>query len=558
MDNQQIIELFQSRGLIDAALSQDILAEVGHSGKEIAEILADFQVIQHRDDIWPVVASELGASMVDLRNWTPPEALLALVPAGTARLHGALPVNFDETGLYVALVDPLNPQTPEDLRFALGREINVVVAPDYLVESKINECYGGEGKAMEDILSQLEIGGGGDSLNAADLESEANSAPIIRYVDLVLYQAIKEKASDIHFEPFEKDFKIRYRVDGALYEMAPPPVHLALPILSRIKVMSNMNIAERRVPQDGRIVKQVGDKQVDMRVSSLPTHHGESIVLRVLDRSSVNLSLENLGLTDHIYNYITDTIEKPNGIFIVTGPTGAGKTTTLYAALRRINTIDAKLLTAEDPVEYDIDGIIQIPINEAIGLDFPRVLRAFLRQDPDRIMIGEMRDKETATIGIQAALTGHLVLSTLHTNDAPGAVTRLVDMGCEPFLVSASLEGILAQRLVRTICKECKAPYEPNESILNQLDISAHELGDKQFFTGAGCEACGQSGYRGRRGLYELLNITDPIRELITARAPSVVLKQKAVELGMNTLREDGLRNIYMGFTTIEEVLKYT
>jgi type IV pilus assembly protein PilB len=556
MDNQQIIELFQSRGLIDQALAQDILAEVGHSGKEIAEILADFQVIQSRDDVWPVVASELGTSMVDLRDWTPPEALLALVPAGTARLHGALPVSFDETGLYVALVDPLNPQTPEDLRFALGREITVVVAPDYLVEAKINECYGGEGKAMEDILSQLDATAA--SVSAADLESEANSAPIIRYVDLVLYQAIKEKASDIHFEPFEKDFKIRYRVDGALYEMAPPPIHLAGPIISRVKVMSNMNIAERRIPQDGRIVKQFGDKQVDMRVSSLPTHHGESIVLRVLDRSSINLSLENLGLTDHIYNYITDTIEKPNGIFIVTGPTGAGKTTTLYAALRRINTIDAKLLTAEDPVEYDIDGIIQIPINEAIGLDFPRVLRAFLRQDPDRIMIGEMRDKETATIGIQAALTGHLVLSTLHTNDAPGAVTRLVDMGCEPFLVSASLEGILAQRLVRTICKECKTPYEPNEAILNQLGISAHELGDKQFFTGAGCDACGQSGYRGRRGLYELLNVTDPIRELITARAPSVVLKQKAVELGMNTLREDGLRNIYLGTTTIEEVLKYT
>ncbi len=556
MDNQQIIELFQSRGLIDAMLAQDILAEVNTSGKEIAEILADFQVIQHRDDIWPVVASELGCSMVDLRDWTPPEALLALVPAGTARLHGALPVSFDDNGLYVALVDPLNPQTPEDLRFALGREINIVVAPDYLVESKINECYGGEGKAMEDILSQLETGT--ENLKTADLEAEANSAPIIRYVDLVLYQAIKEKASDIHFEPFEKDFKIRYRVDGALYEMAPPPVHLSMPIISRVKVMANMNIAERRVPQDGRIVKQVGDKQVDMRVSSLPTHHGESIVLRVLDRSSVNLSLENLGLTDHIYNYITETIEKPNGIFIVTGPTGAGKTTTLYAALRRINTIESKLLTAEDPVEYDIDGIIQIPINDAIGLDFPRVLRAFLRQDPDRIMIGEMRDKETATIGIQAALTGHLVLSTLHTNDAPGAVTRLVDMGCEPFLVSASLEGILAQRLVRTICKDCKTPYEPNEAILSQLGVSPHELGDKQFFTGGGCDSCGQSGYRGRRGLYELLNVTDPIRELITSRAPSVVLKQKAVELGMNTLREDGLRNIYQGGTTIEEVLKYT
>ncbi len=556
MDNFQIIELFQSRGLVDQSLAQDILAEVNHSGKEIGEILADFQVIQSRDDVWPIIASELGTHMVDIRNWTPPDALLALVPAGTARLHGALPVNFDETGLHVVLVDPLNPQTVEDLRFALGREIHVVVAPDYLVEAKINECYGGEGKAMDDILKQFESET--ETKTVADLESEANSAPIVRYVDLVLYQAIKEKASDIHFEPFEKEFKIRYRVDGALYEMAPPPIHLALPILSRVKVMSNMNIAERRVPQDGRIVKQVGDKQVDMRVSSLPTHHGESIVLRVLDRGSVNLSLENLGLTEYIYNYITDTIEKPNGIFIVTGPTGAGKTTTLYAALRRINTIDAKLLTAEDPVEYDIDGIIQIPINEAIGLDFPRVLRAFLRQDPDRIMIGEMRDKETATIGIQAALTGHLVLSTLHTNDAPGAVTRLVDMGCEPFLIAASLEGVLAQRLVRTICKDCKSPYEPNEAILSQLGISAHELGDKHFYTGAGCDTCGQSGYRGRRGLYELLSITDPLRELITARAPTVVIKQKAVELGMNTLREDGLRNIYVGNTTIEEVLKYT
>lgn len=556
MDNLQIIELLQNRGLIDASLAQDIAAEVGQSGKEIGEILADFQIIGKRDDLWPLIAAELGTHVVNIRDWTPPEALLALMPAGTARLYGALPVSFDDNGLHVVLVDPLNPQTVEDLRFAIGREVNVVIAPDYLVEAKINEVYGGDSGAMSDILGQFEIGGQGKT--DADLENEANSAPIIRYVDLVLYQAIKEKASDIHFEPFEKEFKIRYRVDGALYEMAPPPIHLALPILSRVKVMANMNIAERRIPQDGRIVKQVGDKQVDMRVSSLPTQHGESIVLRVLDRSSVNLSLENLGLPGHIYEYITDTIEKPNGIFIVTGPTGAGKTTTLYAALRRINTIDAKLLTAEDPVEYDIDGIVQIPINEAIGMDFPRILRAFLRQDPDRIMIGEMRDKETATIGIQAALTGHLVLSTLHTNDAPGAVTRLIDMGCEPFLVAASLEGVLAQRLVRTICKDCKAPYEPNETVLSQLGVSPNELGDKQFFTGTGCETCGQTGYKGRRGLYELLNVSDPIRDLITARAPSVVLKQKAIELGMNTLREDGLRNIYLGNTTIEEVLKYT
>jgi len=559
MDSNQLVELFISRGLIDRSLAQDILSEVENSGKEPSEILADFQVIQSKDDVWPVVASELGAPMVDLSSWTPPEELLALIPAGTARLHGALPVNLTDEGLHVVLVDPMNPQTLEDLRFALDRELVLAIAPDYQVEEKISQAYGGDGAGMEGILEQLEFGGpdGGD-LNAAELENEANSAPIIRYVDLVLFQAIKERASDIHFEPFEKDFKIRYRVDGSLYEMAPPPVHLALPIISRVKVMANMNIAERRVPQDGRIVKQVGDRQVDMRVSSLPTQHGESVVLRVLDRSSVNLSLEALGLPDPIYEYIGDTIEKPNGIFIVTGPTGAGKTTTLYAGLRRINTIDAKLLTAEDPVEYDIDGIIQIPVNESIGLTFPRVLRAFLRQDPDRIMVGEMRDIDTAQIAIQASLTGHLVLSTLHTNDAPGAVTRLVDMGCEPFLVAASLEGILAQRLVRTICKDCKSPYEPSESILSQLGVSPHELGDKDFFTGKGCESCGQSGYKGRAGLYELLDISDPIRELIIDRAPTVVIKQKAMEHGMNTLREDGLRNIYLGKTTIEEVLKYT
>ncbi len=557
MDSNQIVELFISRGLIDRSLGQDILHEVDNSGKEAAEILADFQVINHRDDVWPVVASELGAHLVELRNWTPPEQLLALVPAGMARLHGALPVAFDAEGLHIALVDPMNPQTLEDLRFALGREVVLAIAPDYVVEQKINECYGGEGKAMDDILQQLQSGVDA-ALSQADLEAEANSAPIIRYVDLVLFQAIKERASDIHFEPFEKEFKIRYRVDGSLYEMAPPPIHLSLAIISRVKVMSNMNIAERRVPQDGRIVKQVGDRQVDMRVSTLPTQYGESVVLRVLDRSSVNLSLEALSLPPAIYEYICETIEKPNGIFIVTGPTGAGKTTTLYAALARINTIDSKLLTAEDPVEYDIDGIIQIPVHEAIGLTFPRVLRAFLRQDPDRIMVGEMRDMDTAQIAIQASLTGHLVLSTLHTNDAPGAITRLVDMGCEPFLVAASLEGVLAQRLVRTICKNCKASYEPNESILTQLGVAVHELGDKDFFTGRGCEVCGNSGYKGRKGLYELLDVSDPVRELIIDRAPTVVIKQKAMELGMQTLREDGLRNIYLGHTTIEEVLKYT
>ena len=560
MDNSQLIDIFMSRGLVDQYLADDILMEVENSGKEVAEILTDYEVIQNQEDVWPIVANELGVGIIkDLLHFNPPPELLAIVPGGMARLHGALPVNYDSEGLTVCLVDPLNPQVLEDLRFALGKEIILAVAPSHIVEKKINEAYGGEGQALDEILSQLKAGADAAGDNAGqNAEVEANSAPIIRYVDLVLYQAINEGSSDIHFEPFEQDFKIRYRVDGALYEMAPPPPHLALPIISRLKVMSNMNIAEKRIPQDGRIVKHIGDKQVDMRVSSLPTQHGESIVLRVLDRSNINLSLDKLGMPPAIFDYINKTVRKPNGIFVCTGPTGAGKTTTLYAALKEINTVDAKLLTAEDPVEYDVDGIVQVPVYESIGLTFSRILRAFLRQDPDRILVGEIRDLDTAQIAIQAALTGHLVLSTLHTNDAPGAVTRLIDMGTEPFLVAASLEGVLAQRLLRTICKDCRASYEPNEALLNQLGVSSHELGDKEFFTGRGCDVCDQTGYKGRRGLFELLDMTDPIRELVTDRAPTVVIKQKAIELGMNTLREDGLRNIYDGNTTIEEVLKYT
>jgi type IV pilus assembly protein PilB len=560
MDNTQLLEIFLNRGLVDQYLADDILLEVENSGKEVAEILTDYEVIQERDDVWPIIANELGVGIIkDLVHFNPPPELLAIIPGGMARLHGALPVNFDSEGVTVCLVDPLNPQVLEDLRFALGKEIILAIAPSHIVEKKINEAYGGEGQALDEILSQLKSNTDKNEEGAGPgTEAEASSAPIIRYVDLVLYQAINEGSSDIHFEPFEQDFKIRYRVDGALYEMAPPPPHLALPIISRLKVMSNMNIAEKRVPQDGRIVKHVGDKQVDMRVSTLPTQHGESIVLRVLDRSNINLSLDMLGMPNAIYDYINKTVRKPNGIFVCTGPTGAGKTTTLYAALREINTTDSKLLTAEDPVEYDVDGIVQVPVYETIGLTFSRILRAFLRQDPDRILVGEIRDLDTAQIAIQASLTGHLVLSTLHTNDAPGAVTRLIDMGTEPFLVAASLEGVLAQRLLRTICKDCRAAYEPNEALLNQLGVSSHELGDKEFYTGRGCDVCDQTGYKGRRGLFELLDMSDPIRELVTDRAPTVVIKQKAIELGMNTLREDGLRNIYNGNTTIEEVLKYT
>ena len=556
MDSRQLVEIFMSRGMVDQYLAQDIIDEEQTSGKSMPEILADFEVLSSPKDIWPVVASELGVEMIDLTGFEPTEELLSMIPAGMARLHGAFPVNFALDGLHVVLTDPLNPQAAEDLRFALGKEVVVQVADGELVEAKIAEFYGSDGDSVDIMLDGMESAEG--ELDEMDIEAEANSAPIIRYVDLVLMQAVKEKASDIHFEPFEKEFKIRYRVDGNLAEMQPPPLKLALPIISRVKVMAHMNISEHRLPQDGRIVKVIEGKQIDMRVSSLPTQHGESVVLRILDRANVSMSLKELGLPEDVDEYVNYTIKKPNGIFVVTGPTGAGKTTTLYAALREINTLDSKLLTAEDPVEYDIDGIIQVPVNEQIDLTFPRILRAFLRQDPDRILVGEIRDKDTAQIAIQASLTGHLVLSTLHTNDAPGAVTRLVDMGAEPFLVAASLEGVLGQRLVRTICKECRTGYEPSQSVLTQLGLSAHELGDKEFYTGVGCDVCGNSGYKGRQGLFELLNITDSIRELITDRAPTVVIKQKAIEQGMTTLREDGMKNVYKGITTIEEVLKYT
>jgi len=552
MTTQNVVDMLETRGVIDSGQAYDLTQDAVHSGKEILTVLIEYGIYQNEDDFWAAVAEELGAGHFDLTDFEPPPSVIGLIPAGMARLYGAFPITLDGRGLHVAFTDPLNPQLVEDLRFGLGKSVVPVVARRSQVQALIDKHYGSGAPSIEDIFGGLSAAG----KNAPEVE--ANSAPIVKFVDLVMTQAIKEKASDIHFEPFEREFKIRYRVDGALYEMAPPPVHLANSVISRIKVMSNMNIAERRVPQDGRIMTVVNGKSIDMRVNSLPTQHGESVVLRVLDRSSVNLDLEQLGMTPYLFEYITETINKPNGIFIVTGPTGAGKTTTLYACLRRINTIDTKVLTAEDPVEYELDGIMQVPINDAVGLTFARALRAFLRQDPDRIMVGEMRDVETAQIAIQASLTGHLVLSTLHTNDSAGAITRLVDMGVEPFMVSATLEGVLAQRLLRTICKSCRKPYEPSLSILNQLNLSADDLGGKKFYTGSGCDKCSGSGYKGRKGIYELLDVTDPIRELITHKAPTLVLKQKAVELGMATLREDGLRNIYDGDTSIEEVLKYT
>jgi type IV pilus assembly protein PilB len=563
MNPHQVIDIFKRAGVLNEITGEELLVEALNSGRPIEDILVDQNFVTE-ESFAQTIAAELGVDAVNLEGFEPLPALLHLVPAGMARLHEVIPVTASGNVLTVALGNPLDSQALEDLRFTLNREIVQVVAPCHQVKSLIVTHYGSEETSMEDVLKQLsdtevtEIETGEEEFNAAAAAAEANATPIIRYVDLILDRAVQAQASDIHFEPFEKEFKIRYRVDGALYEMEPPPRHLAIPVTSRLKVMANLNIAERRVPQDGRIQRQIGDKTVDLRVSCLPTQFGESVVLRVLDRSAVKLDLETLQMPQDIYEYIIEVIEKPNGIFIVCGPTGSGKTTTLYACLNKINTVDSKLLTAEDPVEYEIDGILQVPINEAAGLDFARVLRAFLRQDPDRIMIGETRDLETAQIAIQASLTGHLVFTTLHANDSTGVVSRLVDMGVEPFMLSASLEGVLAQRLVRRICSRCKTAYEPDEALLSQLGLSPYDIGDKTFYFGKGCSECNQTGYKGRKGLYELLKVTDPIRSMINEKAPGVVIRQKAMELGMATLRADGLRCIFDGITTIEEVLKYT
>lgn len=558
-----LLELIKERNLLDDLQLEEVLQEHSRSGKPIDQILHDFGLID-RDTQLQIIADHLGTEVVQIQEKDLTPEVLQVLPGNTARMYQCLPVAVFNGTVRVALGDPLNPSIVDELGFITRRDVQLVVADRGEIERAISKFYGDSNESVTDILKEL--GADGEiakeveeaAASGQGLDELANETPIIKFVNLVIYQAVQDRASDIHFEPFEDEFKIRYRVDGALYEMAPPPKHLALPVISRLKVMSNLNISERRLPQDGRISMPVGNKQIDLRVSTLPTQFGESVVLRVLDRSAVNLDLDALGLPKPVQEYITEAIQQPNGIFVVTGPTGSGKTTTLYSCLRRINTIDSKLLTAEDPVEFDIEGIMQVAVNEAVGMTFGKALRSFLRQDPDVIMLGEMRDLETSQIAIQASLTGHLVLSTLHTNDAPGAVTRLIDMGVEPFLISSTLMAVLAQRLVRTTCKKCRTPFEPTESQLSMLNLSPHDIGDKVFYYGRGCANCNDTGYKGRKGIYELLVVAEAIRELINQRAPTVVLRQKAVELGMVTLREDGLRSIFDGDTTIEEVVKYT
>ena len=560
-----LLDLIRSQSLLDDMQLEEVKEEHARSGKPISQILHDFGLIDS-DTQLQIVANHLGAEVVTLSHREFPAELLALVPADAARMYKCMPVALHGSAVQVALADPLDPTIIDQLGYLVHRDVIPVVADPADIEKAINRFYGDNQGSVADVLKELASDGdvareaaeAAASGSSADIATVANDTPIIRFVNLVLFQAVQDRASDIHFEPFEDEFKIRYRVDGALYEMSPPPKHLALPVTSRLKVMANLDISERRLPQDGRIAISVAGRNIDLRVSTLPTQFGESVVLRVLDRASVNLDLKTLGLPKNVMEYVMEAIQQPNGIFVVTGPTGCGKTTTLYSCLREVNTMDSKLLTVEDPVEYDIEGIMQVPVNEAVGMTFGKALRAFLRQDPDVIMLGEMRDLETSQIAIQASLTGHLVLSTLHTNDAPGAVTRLIDMGVEPFLISSTLMAVLAQRLVRTICKKCRTPFEPTESQLSMLNLSPHDVGDKVFYYGRGCATCNDTGYRGRRGIFELLVASEPVRLLINERAPTVVIRQKAVELGMTTLREDGLRGIFDGETTIEEVVKYT
>jgi type IV pilus assembly protein PilB len=559
-NNAEIRDLFRevdgvSQHGLDELFDQDVI----EGNRSFADAVIQAGIIQ-REDLFSLISQYLGYELQVGEVGEIEQEVLAAIPHDTARQYGVVPLYLSDGGVHLLALDPFNSSIIDDLTFALNLEISIVVCDPVQVSALLDHYYGQEQSSMDDLfgdvgLDQFE---NLDDTKEGDLVDAANETPIIRFVNLVIQQAIRAKASDIHFEPFEDEFRIRYRVDGALYEMSPPPKSLALPVISRVKVISELNIAEHRIPQDGRIKMTIEGRAVDLRVSTLPTQFGESVVLRVLDKSAVNLDLDNLGLPENVKTGIRGAVRRPNGIFIVTGPTGSGKTTTLYSALREVNEIDTKILTAEDPVEYEIEGIMQVPVNHQVGLDFARALRAFLRQDPDKIMVGEIRDIETARIAVQASLTGHVVLSTLHTNDAPGAITRLIDMGLEPFLLSASLEFILAQRLVRKICSSCKQEFDPKNEMLQNLGLSRNDLGDRKFYFGSGCEACSNGGYRGRTGLFEMIKVGDTFRELINSGAATLVLKQKAIEQGMRTLREDGLRSIFDGETTVEEVLKYT
>jgi type IV pilus assembly protein PilB len=560
-DVSAIWQLLEDAGKATEEQLEEVYEEHQRTGRDFTTVLYNYEVVEE-DELLELIAEGLGTEMVEIKQGDIPEEIIHTLTADTARTYRIIPFNEEFGTLWVAAADPMNYRMVEELHYVIGKECRVFVARPSEVDDALDFFYPEGSGNMADILNELQGARlDTDSLDLDDADSLAELAqqrPIIRFVQIVLTQAIKDQASDIHFEPFVDEFRIRYRIDGALYEMAPPPVSLAIPVISRIKVMSGLNIAERRLPQDGRIELRIMKKAVDLRVSSLPTQYGESVVLRVLDRTVVNLDLDNLGMPKVMVHDVRQLIHRPNGIFLVTGPTGSGKTTTLYSGLKEINSIDEKLLTAEDPVEYDLEGIMQVQVREQVNMTFANALRSFLRQDPDRIMVGEIRDVATASMAIQASLTGHLVMSTLHTNDAAGAVTRLIDMGVEPFLISSTLIGVLAQRLIRRVCTNCKEMYDPSDAEVQALGLTREQVGDIKFAHGRGCDICNGAGYKGRIGIFELLKVSHLVASLINERKPTGTIRAQAMEDGMETLRESGVQLILKGITTVEEVLTYT
>lgn len=534
--------------------------------KQLGDVIRELGLVDEKQ-LRKALAAQRGMEYVDLAGVELSREVVELIPAQMANAYRVVPIQYDKSqnSMDVAIDSPDNFKATDDLSTLMGFKVKAKVTSPADLNDVLKKYYSREEESINDLIGKLEqddflaeFQGRDQSIDLSELKELAESNPVKKLLNLVLLQAIKDKASDIHFEPFETEFKMRYRIDGVLYEMVPPPKYIAVALSSRIKVMANLDIAERRLPQDGRIPLTVRGNPVDLRVSVLPTMFGESVVLRVLDRSQLDLKLDNLGMDAEDMNIVRQLIQKPNGIIIVSGPTGCGKTTTLYSAMKELNTIDSKLITTEDPVEYDIDGIIQVQMKPDIGLTFARCLRHILRQDPDIILVGEIRDLETAQISAQASLTGHLVFTTLHTNDAPSVIARLLDLGLEPFLITATLEGIVAQRLVRKICKNCREPYEPTEEQLLELDLTPDMVRGKIFYYGRGCDQCNNTGYRGRIGIFEIMVFNDEIRELVMNHGSANVLRNAAKKAGMRMLREKGLTAVYNGQTTIEEVVKET
>jgi len=527
---------------------------------EDMQLVTDEQLIQ-------ALAEQMSMQTVSLEEIELAPDLVERISETMAQLYRVVPIRFEDNRLTVATCDPQNLSVQDELRTFLGYEIDVVVATERDINQTIGRYYDSESESVEKLVAELEedeelkaaaAALDDEKFNITDAEALADSAPVRKLLNMVLLLAIKDHASDIHLEPFEDEFRIRIKAEGVLYEMVPPPRHLAFAITTRIKVMANLDIAERRLPQDGRIELMVGGHPVDLRVSVLPTIFGESVVMRVLDRSVVNLSLENVGMDEETMAMFRKAIDRPNGIILVTGPTGSGKTTTLYSALSEMNDIKDKVITTEDPVEYDIDGIIQIPIDTDVGVTFASCLRAILRQDPDIILVGEIRDLETAEIAIQAALTGHLVFSTLHTNSAPATVTRLKDMGIPAFMTCATVEAILAQRLVRRICTKCREETKVNTELLFEMGMSQEDIAGKKFFKGVGCDQCNNTGYKGRIALFELMIMNDKIREMVMGNSSTDELRDEAQRNGMTPLRDAGMAMAFDGITTLDEVVRET